>query len=140
MSISSQDIDAYVRSARQSPRLTDMFDAFSNLATGTQGRPDVLATLSPNLLQHDALCLRYAEMRSRHVGTFNQHFVASLPYVLEEQCRFGAGVVAYSRCLMEKVNRPMDVYTLGDAAGVTARTLTEITSGHIRTLTCSPNP
>lgn len=138
--VSSRRLDAYVRRARQAPRLTGMFGEFSRLATGAKGAPDAPVVLSRDLLQNDALCLRYSKVRDRYASTFNQHFVASLPYVLEEQCRFGAGILAYSQYLAGRENRPMDVYTLGDASGVTARALTDMGDGRIRTLTCSPNP
>jgi hypothetical protein len=137
---SPEQLAAYLDKARQSPRLTAMFGEFSDLASGAKGAPDYPVTLSPELLGHDALCLHYATIRNRHASVFNQHFVASLPYVLEEQCRFGAGVLRYGHSLSERMQRPLDLYTLGDASGVTARTLTEIAEGAIHTLTCSPNP
>lgn len=139
MTISDAQIAAYIESARQSPRLTHMLGEFSDLATGRKGAPDFPIVLEPGLLGHDCLSLEYAKVRERHAGTFNQHFIASLPYVLEEQCRFGAALVRYGRWVDETRNRPFDVYTLGDASGVTARSLTDISKGRIRTLNCSPN-
>ena len=139
MAISETEIAAYIASARQSPRLTHMLGEFSDLATGRKGAPDFPIILDPELLRHDGLSLEYAKVRERHAGTFNQHFIASLPYVLEEQCRFGAALLRYGRRIGETQQRPLDVYTLGDASGVTARSLTDISQGKIRTLTCSPN-
>lgn len=140
MALSETELTDYISAARNSPRLTTMYGEFSDLATGRKGAPDNPVILDPDLLGHDALCLRFANVRERHAGVFNQHFIASLPYALEEQCRFGAAILKYSWLINDIQKRPLDLYTLGDASGVTARSLSDISDGKIRTLTCSPNP
>lgn len=135
----NEDVQAYLDEVRNAPRITSLLSEFSDLATGRKGAPDYPIAFDPSLLGHDALSLQFAEVRDRHAGVFNQHFVTSLPYVLEEQCRLGAAMVRYGEHLSAQANRPLDVYTLGDASGVTARSLAEFGEGRIRTLTCSPN-
>ncbi len=58
--------------------------------------------------------------------------------MLEEQYRLGAALWQYCTDLHRSEARPANVYTLGDAAGVTARALAQVGEGCIRTLTCSP--
>lgn len=137
--ISDLNIDAYIASAKKSPRITSMLSEFDSIAKGSKGVPCRPVTLRKDLLSHDLLCLRFADIRKKYAGAFNEHFVASLPYILEEQCRFGAAVLRYSSYIEDRENRPLDLYTLGDASGVMARSLTDISNGSIRTLTCSPN-
>ena len=137
--IPEAEIAAYLERAVNAPRITNLLGEFSDLVTGRKGQPDYPITLDPSLLGHDAAALRFAEVRSRHAGIFNQHFVTSLPYVLEEQCRFGAAVLDYANWLCEQDQRPLDYYGLGDASGVMGRALAEAGQGNIRSLTCSPN-
>lgn len=137
--IPEADITAYIAKARNAPRITSMLGSFSDLVTGRKGRPDYPITLDETLLGHDMAALRFADIRARHAGVFNQHFVTSLPYVLEEQCRFGAAVLDYAEWLHEQERRPLDYYGLGDASGVMGRALAEAGAGKIRSLTCSPN-
>jgi len=138
--IDKAQLTAFVAQARNAPRLTGMYEEFGRLAAGTSGRPIKTVTLDASLLRSDAPSLEYAKIRQRHACTFNQHFVASLPYVLEEQCRLGAGLLKYGQFVTENENRPMALYTLGDGSGVTSRTLAEMSQGNIHTLSCSPNP
>lgn len=137
--ISEAEIATYLESARQAPRITSMLGEFADLATGRKGRPDYPIALDPSLLGEDTAALRFSEVRDRHAGVFNQHFITSLPYVLEEQCRFGAAVLDYADWLQQTDQRPLDYYALGDAAGVMGRALAECGNGRIRSLTCSPN-
>ena len=137
--IAEADITAYLAKAHNAPRLTSMLSSFSDLTTGRRGCPDHTITLDQTLLGHDTAALHFADIRARHAGVFNQHFVTSIPYVLEEQCRFGAAVVDYAEWLHEHYRRPLDYYGLGDASGVMGRALAEAGTGKIRSLTCSPN-
>lgn len=134
-----QDIATWISNARNAPRLSGLLSEFSALATGAKGTPDFPVTLDYSLLSHDKLAIEFSKVRDKHAGVFNQHFVASLPYVLEEQCRFGAALFEYSKHLNMSESRPSYIYTLGDGPGVMARTLSDISDGKINTLTCSPN-
>jgi len=133
------DIADWLSRARKAPRLSCLLGEFSALASGRKGVPDFPVTLDPGLLAHDQAALDFAEVRARYAGAFNQHFVASLPYALEEQCRFGSAIYEFGRFVSSSQGRPYNVYTLGDGPGVLARSLSDISSGLICTLTCSPN-
>lgn len=133
--VSEQAIAEYIDQARNSPRLNSMFANFSRLADGTDGRPHTCPELDQDLIGHDRATLRYSAIRQEYSSPFNRHFIASVPYALEEQCRLGTGLLEY--CLGTSAS---SVYTLGDGAGVTARALARASEGRIHTLNCSPNP
>lgn len=134
---SNNAIKAYIEVAKQSPRLNKMLNDFSDIVSGDSGVPNKPVTLNTTLLESDKYSLAFSEYRNQFAGQFNQHFVASLPYVMEEQCRFGAALQLY---LQRHHTEPaLKVYTLGDASGVMARALTASSQGRIQTLTCSPN-
>ncbi|HUN09100.1 MAG TPA: hypothetical protein PLQ56_21025 [Aggregatilineales bacterium] len=128
----------YLDRAKEAPRLTILAPRFGALASGVSGQPLKPVQLDPALLKHDAEALAFAAAHRERAGIFNAHFLASIPYILEEQCRFGAALWRYGVELARLYGRPANVYTLGDAAGVTARALTQVANGAIRTLTCSP--
>src|SRR6266566_4040645 len=128
----------YLDRARNAPRLTVLASKFAAIASGASGQPHKPVQLDPALLGYDAEALAFATIRGERVSTFNAHYVASVPYVLEEQCRFGAALWRYGVELERLYGRPANVYTLGAAAGVTARALTQVANGSIHTLTCSP--
>lgn len=131
-----QAIANYVARARQAPRLNEMFASFSGIAGGSEGLPRFPVSMDPGLLGHDSAALSYSSFRHSYAGPFNKHFVASLPFALEEQCRLGAGLLDY--CL--RTSEATALYTLGDGSGVTARALASASRGRIKTLNCSPNP
>lgn len=131
-------ISDYLERANSAFRLRNIA-AFARIAQGLDGAPMRQVKLDASLLGHDKSCLEYSVVRNRYAGAFNAHFVASLPYVLEEQCRMGAALLEYClrRCGPDPAH--VSVYTLGDGAGVLARTLADMSQGRIRTLNCSPN-
>jgi hypothetical protein len=131
-------VTEYLSKVRGALRLRNM-ENFARIAQGLDGAPLKQVELDRQLLGYDQRCLEYSVVRNRYAGIFNAHFVASLPYALEEQCRMGAALLEY--CLgMCATNQPYaSVYTLGDGAGVLARTLAWMSQGKIRTLNCSPN-
>lgn len=133
------DLAQYIEKARHGMRLTTCLESFGRLTTGQDGRPIRKVTLDAALLGQDIDCLDYAVARARYAGIFNEHFVASLPYVLEEQCRLGAALLAHAEWVSRRDDGACRIYTLGDGPGVTARALSDHARGKIRTLTCSPN-
>ena len=132
------EVARYLERAKDAPRITTLLPRFAGLAFGSSGQPHTRVQVDPTLLGYDAEALAFASAHRDRAGTFNAHFVASIPYILEEQCRFGAALWRYGVALERRYGRPANVYTLGDAAGVTARALTQVAHGSIHTLTCSP--
>lgn len=129
------ELESYLARARTSPRINEMFSSFARIASGREGVPATHVSMDPELLGNDRAALDFARVRGDYAGAFNAHFVASVPYALEEQCRLGAALLDY--CL--GMDHPPSVYTLGDGPGVAARALTRASGGRITTLNCSPN-
>jgi SAM-dependent methyltransferase len=131
-------VRSYLERARRAPRLTSLAPRFAELASGSSGQPHSRVQVDLALLGDDADARAFASSHRASAGTFNAHFIGSVPFVLEEQCRFGAALWRYGTRLQRTRGRPANVYTLGDAAGVTARALTRLANGAVQTLTCSP--
>ncbi|MCX5265947.1 hypothetical protein OOT09_18870 [Streptomyces sp. NBC_00199] len=133
-------VSSFLDNARRAPRLTKMFEEFQGFASGTRGQPAVPVSADRSLLGADPDVAAVLTTQEMIAGTFNAHFVASIPYVLEEQARFSAALLAHLGRLAERERRPALLYTLGDAEGVNARTVATLAGGAVHTLTCSPNP
>ena len=136
---SSIDLERYLDKARNSPRLTSLLPLFSRLANASQGVPLKQVELDPTLLGHDALALDYKLVRDHYAGAFNRHFLASVPFVYEEQCRLGAAIISFSDWKRRHGCSQLSLYTLGDGPGVSARALADYTHGFVKSLSCSPN-
>jgi hypothetical protein len=128
MNFSDKEILTFIKNAYSAPRLNQLMLDFSDLATGEKGAPHTLVKLNPSLL-NDHKCLNFSETRSKYAGVFNEHFVASIPYILEEQCRFGAAVADYAEFIQKMYGRHCNIYTLGDGPGVMARSLSAYSGG-----------
>ncbi len=108
---------------------------FTDTAAGRSGMPLRRPTVDIRLMPNDALLHRFVDHHTRRQGYFDQHYHASIPYRLEEECRMGHGLLRYSQTV------PNDVlfYSLGTAEGTMARVVSELSGGKIQSLACSPN-
>ena len=127
----------YLSKVHKSMRIRHI-ESFSRIAMGLDGAPVKTVVLDVQLLNRDQRCLDYSIIRNRYAGIFNAHFVASLPYVLEEQCRMGAALLQYFTSRFNLLEYAT-IYTLGDGSGVMARSLVAASAGKIHALNCSPN-
>ncbi|WP_312948372.1 class I SAM-dependent methyltransferase [Agrobacterium sp.] len=124
---------------RLAPRLNAFTEFFERTASGLEGAPDFGAPLhDPALLSHDVDCLSFADTHRRLWGKFENHYFASIPYRLEEECRLGAAIFRFCLKSWAKSNRPATFYTLGAGAGSLTRSLAKLGDGRVKTLNCSP--
>lgn len=130
-----QDFNEFFDECDQGPRLNQLSGFFSETAAGRSGIPLRRPAVDMRLLPNDALLLQLVEIHSRRQGFFDQHYHASIPYRLEEECRMAHALLRYGQ------TRPSDllVYTLGTAEGTMARVISEMSGGKIQSLACSPN-
>jgi translation initiation factor 1 (eIF-1/SUI1) len=128
----------YVSKAQTALRLRNI-ESFGRICRGLDGAPQRQVELDESLLGFDKQCIEYSTVRKHYAGHFNSHFVASLPYSLEEQCRMGAALLKYGLNKCDAGQKDVSIYTLGDGAGVLSRTLAKMSEGRICTLNCSPN-
>lgn len=130
-----QDFGDFFEECDQGPRLNQLAGFFGETAGGKSGMPLRRPAVDMRLLPNDALLHQLIELHSRRQGFFDQHYHASIPYRLEEECRMAHGLLRYGQ------TRPdgLFVYTLGTAEGTMARVISEMSGGNIQSLACSPN-
>ncbi|MDS7598466.1 class I SAM-dependent methyltransferase [Agrobacterium tumefaciens] len=133
--IESAIIDAW----RRAPRLNEFTNFFEKTSRGLEGAPEYGAPVAdPNLLQFDLDCLTYADTHRRLWGKFENHYFASIPFRLEEECRIAAASFRFCLNAWARENRAATLYTLGAGAGSLSRSLAKLGDGRIKTLNCSP--
>jgi len=130
-----QDFSEFFEECDRGPRLNQLTGFFTATAAGMSGMPLRKPVVDMRLMPHDILLQNFIELHSRRQGFFDQHYLASIPYRIEEECRMAHAILRYS----QMVSGELLLYSLGTAEGTMARTLSEITGGKIRSLSCSPN-
>jgi len=126
---------------RNAPRLTSFAPFFERTANGQGGAPDI-GLPEPDISLHDFDfdCAVYADTHVRLFGAFDSHYHASIPYRLEETCRFGAAILSFCLRAWARSAQPSTLYTLGTGTGCMARSVAALGDGRIKTLACSPTP
>jgi SAM-dependent methyltransferase len=75
----------------------------------------------------------YCNVYKRNMAPFYKHYCASIPFVFEEQCRIGMALLRMARCLPDE--QVITFYETDSQDGTSARTLAELASGKVITLT-----
>jgi hypothetical protein len=125
----------FIAECDRGPRLNQLAGFFAETAAGKAGMPIRRPAVDTWLFPYDALLHRFVELHSRRQGFFDQHYHSSIPYRLEEECRMAHALLRYSQLNTNDVL----LYSLGTAEGTMARSLSELSRGSIRSLSCSPN-
>jgi hypothetical protein len=131
-----QDFTLFFEECERAPRLNDLQTFFSETAAGRSGMPLRRPQVDDRLLPREPLFDRFMALHRERQGAFDQHYLSSIPYRLEEECRLGCGMLAYSA---RRGRRALKIYSLGTAEGTMARVISELGEGRIETLSCSPN-
>jgi len=121
------------------PRLTAFADFFERTAGGIGGMPDI-GRPEPDMafLDDDLDCQVFWDTHRRLWGHFDNHYFASIPFRLEEECRLGAAMLAYGLHVWARTRRAATIYTLGAGEGTFVRALARLGDGRLKTLCCSP--
>jgi hypothetical protein len=130
-----QDFDDFLAECDLGPRINELTGFFTATAAGRSGMPTRRPVVDTRLLPRDEVLHNLIGLHAARQGFFDQHYHGSIPYRLEEECRMAYALLKYAR----HRSRPMSLYSLGTAEGTMARTLSEVSSGLIRTLSCSPD-
>lgn len=124
---------------KEGARLTSLSGEFEKLASGMTGVPSVDEVLPDfQLFDTNADILQFYRSYRNYCGKFNLHFLTSIPYILEEECRLGSALLRYLLNQNNLKKRTVTLQTIGNAEGVIARTITKLGNGRISTLTNSP--
>ncbi|GLU50247.1 hypothetical protein [Nocardiopsis ansamitocini] len=112
---------------------------FDSLATGRRQIPAGPVRSTVRDRTHDRSVLDYQDRMVRRSGPLFQHFLASVPGILEEMARVGTALSRLAERWSEQEGRGLTFYE-GDAFdGTNGRTLAAVSQGRIATLTSSPN-
>ncbi|AYD04886.1 class I SAM-dependent methyltransferase [Neorhizobium sp. NCHU2750] len=130
-----QDFSDFFQECDNGPRLNELTGFFSDTAAGKSGFPSRKPAVDMRLLPNDDLLHRLIQLHSRRQGFFDQHYHASIPYRLEEECRMAHALLRYSQMR----SGDLQFYSLGTAEGTMARVVSEMSGGKIQSLACSPN-
>lgn len=128
-----QDFSEFFMECDLAPRLNEFSAFFSSTAAGHSGMPVCEPIFDRRLLPNDLVARQFMHLHELRRGPFDRHYLSSIPYRLEEECRIGRAILKYAK---KKVLR---VYSLGTAEATMARTISELANGRIETLSCSPN-
>ncbi|MGZ9719098.1 class I SAM-dependent methyltransferase [Rhizobium miluonense] len=130
-----RDFSLFFEECERGPRLNELSGFFAATAAGRSGNPITQPQVDRRLLGNDKALDRFISLHEQRRGPFDQHYHASIPYRLEEECRLGHAILRYGQDMSE----PLNLYSLGTAEGTMARTISELAEGHVESLSCSPN-
>ncbi|WP_349254316.1 class I SAM-dependent methyltransferase [Rhizobium sp. CB3171] len=129
------EFDDFLEECDRAPRLNELSEFFSTTASGRAGMPSRPPQLDRRLFPLDLTFRRFSALHPLRQGPFDQHYLSSIPYRFEEECRMGCAILKYARARKGRLN----LYTLGTAEGTMARVIAELGNGRVETLSCSPN-
>lgn len=130
-----RDFSSFFEECESAPRLNELASFFAATAAGQSGTPLKQPQVDRRLLKDEVFFDRFIRLHEQRRGPFDQHYLASIPYRLEEECRLGCAILRYAQDAPE----PITLYSLGTAEGTMARTVSELAQGRIESLSCSPN-
>ena len=130
-----QDFTDFIAECDRAPRLNELAAFFSSTAAGRSGMPSQRPDVDRRLLRRDSLTAQFIALHEKRQGPFDQHYLSSIPYRFEEECRLGTAILRYAIDRSE----PLSLYSLGTAEATMARTISELANGQVKSLSCSPN-
>jgi hypothetical protein len=129
------EFDDFIEECDRAPRLNELSEFFSTTASGEAGMPIRAPQLDHRFFPLDLTFRRFSALHPLRQGPFDRHYLSSIPYRFEEECRLGSAILKYARARKGTLN----LYTLGTAEGTMARVIGELGNGRVETLSCSPN-
>lgn len=133
------DYKKFIEKCKKAPRFNEMKDFFAKTAAGIEGKPlkqDIIA--NKDFFYFDKELIDFSKEHKNLQGKFDKHYFASIPYMLEEECRMGASILRYGKDFIRERQSPLLIYTLGTAEATMARTISKLAKGNILTFSCSP--
>lgn len=112
---------------------------FHDLATGTRQVP--LQSLQSPLRSEidDPIVLEYHDRLIAGAGPLFLHFLASVPYILEELCRVSVALTRLAQACAQENDQTFSLFEVDAFDGTNGRTLAIHSQGVIRSFTSSPN-
>jgi SAM-dependent methyltransferase len=112
---------------------------FHSLATGASQVP--LQSLDSHLRSeiHDPQVLDYHDRLIAGAGPLFSHFLASVPYILEELARVGVALTRLAQADGKKTGKPFSFFEADAFDGTNGRAIAGHSHGLVRSFTSSPN-
>lgn len=123
---------------RQSAML-QLSDHFHCLATGTSQVPARSLRSHLRAQISDPHVLDYHDRLIKGAGPLFLHFLASVPYILEELCRIGVALTRLAQNSVRADRRSFSIFEVDGFDGSNGRAMAEHSGGLIRSFTSSPN-
>ncbi|NGO71508.1 class I SAM-dependent methyltransferase [Streptomyces boncukensis] len=114
-------------------------DRFDDIATGRDQVPRVPVRSTIRDAVHDRRLLDYQDAMTERSGPLFQHFMASVPGILEEMSRVGVALCRLAERRSAAEPRDFTFYEADAFDGTNGRTLAAFSQGRVKTLTSSPN-
>lgn len=106
------------------------FVSLSKIASGEKGKPSKNFEPDLSVLKENSDKLTFADTHFKLRGTFDEHYWASIPYIFEQECRLGAGLIEYAHQFRSK-KHPLLLWHIGAAEGTLIRSLSQLGDGVI---------
>jgi tRNA (cmo5U34)-methyltransferase len=120
------------------PRVTKLAKAFQDLASGKRGRPDFQQVQTDaTLLRYDSRKITFSNVFFHYAGVFDHHYIASIPYILEENCRQGAALVRWAIERSVSNSRSTIIQSIETSEATFARSVALLSGEHVKTFSNS---
>jgi tRNA (cmo5U34)-methyltransferase len=135
-------MDARNHTNRQNAaRVTVLKGAFQKLATGESGRPTKdSVTVSADLIEPGSSQSQFFEVFENFTGVFDRHYLASIPFIYEENCRQGAALVKLLCDTSDVAGRSATLLTLETSEATFARSVVTLSEGRVKSLSTTSTP
>jgi SAM-dependent methyltransferase len=129
------NLRAFIDECESAPRLNALSSFFASTAAGLSGAPSRRPKVDRRMLPDHETFRQFLNLHQQRQGPFDQHYLCSIPYRFEEECRLGCAILRYAQVERNQ----LAFYSLGTAEGTMARTISELGGGCLSSLSCSPN-
>ncbi|MEB4589883.1 hypothetical protein VSS37_02725 [Candidatus Thiothrix sp. Deng01] len=135
----TDNFDNFIQRNKHGPRLTVLSGFFQGVTRGESGMPDRDIAADRSLLFGDALTEQFCDEYERRICSFSRHFLPSIPFMLENECRLGAALVEFGKAVAPAGER-LKMYNISNAEGTFSRTLADFPGSRFTTLTGAIEP
>jgi hypothetical protein len=125
---------------KNGPRINSLAANFSAIASGNSGVPSHTPFDDADALQlygNDFNLSTFHNACRSRFGKFGLHFIASVPYALQELCCIGSAAMLHLSNISKTHNRDTYFHSVDSAEGAIARTMSALSGGAVHTLTNS---
>lgn len=135
----SHSHNSSLETALQDSSMFKLAEHFHSLATGSTQVPSRSLTSHLRETIADADVVTYHDRLVAEAGPLFLHFLASVPYILEEMARVGVALARLSQARRTTPEQRLSFFEVDAFDGSNGRALAAHSAGRVQTLTSSPN-